>query len=359
MSLLPILLLTKLKRTTNVFDFGAIGDGVTDDSAAFSKALAFAAANGRVVTVPSLTYAIAKPIVFASVGNAVAAWGLNCEGATLVSKITDGSDVMTLISGHTVRYFRLTGGLTIKGSGKDGNGVRIFAPGGPSWFYNFLIDGLSVEGVGKAGLVVAGNSFEATIANSYFQDCLVDGAQFMNEAGGVLSTIHVNQCFFNQNKGCGLICGSNDPKMGGATDVRVTGGYIRQNGSFGAFFANGNLGAAMWGVGFENNCTALPCGDPNSAHVRSINDLTMYACQGGGNSTGQYLAWVYGVTRSVFNLCSMNTQFSSKLIRAEGQAGAIFLVQNSGDVPAIDVSAGVILTIAPGAPPPPHAIPSA
>src|SRR5882724_11859398 len=120
----------------SIFDFGAVGDGVTDDSAAFSKALQAAATKGQVVTVPGLTYAIAQPIVFASSGNVGVPWGLQCAGATLLSKITTGQDVMSLTSNNTVRYFRLTGGLKIDGSGSDGNGLHIFAPGGAIWFYN-------------------------------------------------------------------------------------------------------------------------------------------------------------------------------------------------------------------------------
>src|SRR5579883_2955859 len=71
------------RSTPTVFDFGATGDGSTDDSAAFSKALQAAAERGGVVIVPSATYAIDKTISFSSRGHIGAAWGLQCEGATL------------------------------------------------------------------------------------------------------------------------------------------------------------------------------------------------------------------------------------------------------------------------------------
>jgi hypothetical protein len=333
-------------QTKSVFDFGAVGDGVTDDSGAFRAALVYAAANGRMVKVPGFTYAINSTISFLSAGDVGTVWGLFCEGATLQSKITNGTDVMSLVSHNTVRYFRIIGGLSIKGTGTDGNGLNIFAPGGATWFYNFLISGLSVEGVGKAGLLVAGNSFESVIENSYFQDNH-DGAQFMKLQGGIVSTIHISNCFFNQNANVGITCGDLDEVFGGTTDVRISGGYIRQNGSFGALFNNGNLSAAMWGVGFENNCTLLANTDPNSAHVRSINDLTMYACQGGGNTTGRYLAWVFGIHNSIFDLCAMNTTFASKLVRAEGQTGAKFTMRGGNTGADVDLSAGLVLAVSP------------
>jgi polygalacturonase len=50
----------------SIFDFGAVGDGETDDSAAFNKALETAAREGRTVLVPGRTYAIARPIAWVS-----------------------------------------------------------------------------------------------------------------------------------------------------------------------------------------------------------------------------------------------------------------------------------------------------
>lgn len=263
----------------SVFDFGAVGNGTTDDSAAFSKALQFAAANSRIVRVPSGTYAIARPINFLSTANTPNPWGLQCEGAVLQSKITTGETVMTLTSQHTVRYFRLSGGMKIRGSGTDGNGLRIFAPSGKH-FYNFSIEGLSVEGVGKDGLLVEGNVFEASIYNSYFQDCKQNGATFAHSKGGVCSAIAVFGCYFNQNGKYGLCATHFDSQYGGATDVRVYGGYCRENKSYGFYYNNGTAGAALEQVGFENNCKALKPGDQNGAHIYGMSSMQLRSCTG-------------------------------------------------------------------------------
>src|SRR3954468_14330400 len=61
-------------------DFGAVGDGVTDDSGAFNRALAAAASQGITVLVPGRTYAIRNPITWTSNTSIGQPWGLFCQG---------------------------------------------------------------------------------------------------------------------------------------------------------------------------------------------------------------------------------------------------------------------------------------
>ena len=51
---------------TTIYDFGAKGDGSTDDGPAFNAALQWAAQNMRQVLVPGAVYAIRTPIAWAS-----------------------------------------------------------------------------------------------------------------------------------------------------------------------------------------------------------------------------------------------------------------------------------------------------
>jgi polygalacturonase len=328
------------KAGPSIFDFGAAGDGVTDDSAAFSKALLAAATTGQVVAVPGVTYAIARPITFVSSTNVGAPWGLQCAGATLLSKITTGEDVMSLTSNNTVRYFRLTGGMKIAGSGSDGNGLHIFAPGGSVWFYNATIDGLSVEGVGGHGLLFEGNVFESTVLNSYFQDCKKNGATFAQSKGGVCSAINLIGCFFNQNIGNGLSATNFDSPYGGTTDIRVYGGYCRDNQGYGFYYNNGTGGAAIDQVGFENNCRALSPGDQNGAHVYGLSRVTMRNCSGYnmyGGATYLLRGWFNGLT--VLDSCSqdaggaMAASGLSRLVQIDGSStGNVLMRACSGGI---------------------------
>lgn len=328
------------KAGPSIFDFGAVGDGVTDDSAAFSKALQAAAAQGNVVTVPGLSYAIARPITFVSSGNVGAPWGLQCTGATLVSKITTGEDVISLTSNNTVRYFRLTGGLKIAGNGSEGNGLHIFAPGGAVWFYNAAIDGLSVEGVGGHGLLFEGNVFETTVTNSYFQDCKKNGATFAQSKGGVVSAIMLIGCFFNQNNGNGLSATNFDAQYGGTTDVRVIGGYCRDNYGYGFYYNNGTGSGAIEQVGFENNCRALSPGDPNGAHVYGLSRVNLRNCCGYneyGGATYLVRGWFNGLT--ALDGCSQDAGGAmaatglSRLVQVDGSSdGNVLMRACSGGI---------------------------
>lgn len=278
---------TTSHATKTVFDFGAVGDGSTDDSGAFAQALKYAASQGQMVIVPGFTYAVKETIAFTSGGNVGQPWGLLCQGATIKSEVGGGADVMSLVSNNTVRYFQLAGGLKISGSGGDGNGLHIFAPGGSVWFYNALIDGLSVEGVGGHGLLFEGNVFESTVMNSYFQDCGKNGATFAQSKGGIVSAINLIGCFFNQNAGCGMQATNFDGTYGGTTDVRVYGGYCRDNRSYGFYYNNGTAGGTtIEQVGFENNCLSMSPGSPNGAHVYGLVGVQMRSCTGYNENGG-------------------------------------------------------------------------
>jgi hypothetical protein len=337
------------RSTPTIFDFGAVGDGSTDDSAAFSKALQAAAEHGGMVIVPAGQYAIAKTISFSSRNHIGAAWGLQCEGARLRSRITDGSDVMRMEAHHYVRYFRLTGGLTIQGTERDGNGLHILALNSIDSFYNFLIDGLSVERAGQHGCLLEGNVFECTVANSYFQDNKQNGLTLAQSHKGIISTVNIVNSFFNQNGNIGMACVNFDGPYGGPTDVRVYGGYARDNWSYGFMYNNGTRQAALHQVGFENNCHAYKPGDPNGAHVFSQVSIRMKDCAGYNQKGGATylvkgwfsgLAYLDGCTQGAD--ADMAATGKSRLIHIDGKnSGHVSMVGCSG---GFDVKAGTGVT---------------
>lgn len=51
---------TKLRETVSVKDFGAVGDGVTDDSTAFANAITFAASTGKRIYAPAGVYILSQ-----------------------------------------------------------------------------------------------------------------------------------------------------------------------------------------------------------------------------------------------------------------------------------------------------------
>lgn len=334
------------KVTKSVFDFGAVGDGVTDDSGAFNAALNYAGKQGQVVLVPGYTYAIKQPIVWSSSNDIGQPWGFQSQGAKLVSSITGQTPVISLISNNTVRYFQLTGALKIQGGGSESDGLHIYALGGSVYFYNALIDGLSVEGVGADGLVFEGDVFESTIMNSYFQDCGHNGATFAQSKGGVCSAIEIIGCFFNQNGNYGLCATNYDAYYGGTTDVRVFGGYCRDNQSYGFYYNNGTSGG-LEHVGFENNCKAMGPGSANGAHVYGLVAVEMRACSGYneyGGATYLLNGWWSGLT--YLEGCgqsaggAMAQTGMSRLVNVNGNSGGhVLMIACNGGVNVVSGTA--------------------
>jgi len=332
-----------------VFDFGAVGDGSTDDSGAFIKALEVASDRGLVVQVPSATYAVKKPISWVSTRDVGVMWGLQAQGATIRSRISGGGDVLRLQSHHTVRYFRLTGGLSIVGSGEDGCGLHILALSSRLYFYNFIIDGLSVERAGTHGGLLEGDVFECTIANSYFQDNRENGLTLANSKGGVISTVNLINCFFNQNGNFGLATINFDGAYGGPTDVRVYGGYARDNKNYGFYYNNGTGQAALHQVGFENNCRGRKPGDPDGAHVYAVVSLNMKDCAGYNEHGGAtYLVKGWFTQYATLEGCR---QAAGQAMAATGKSRLIYIDgKNSGHVymdgcgGGFDVKAGAGIT---------------
>lgn len=338
------------KHTPTVFDFGAVGDGHTDDSAAFGKALQHAAANAVMVIVPAGRYAVANTITYKSEGNVGQGWGLLCEGASLISHIDkEDADVLRLESRHIVRYFKLIGSLSIVGNRREGNGLHVMALGSRESFYNFLIDGLSVERCGGHGGLLEGNVFECTIANSYFQDMRHNGFTLAESHKGVISTVNIMNCFFNQNGQYGLATTNFDRKYGGPTDVRVYGGYARDNQGFGFYYNNGTRQASLIQVGFENNCRSLKPGDLKGAHVYGLGSMRMKDCAGynqTGGATYLLRGWFQGLTH--LDGCTQGADAAmaatgkSRLIEVNGPRGAhVYMVGCAG---GLDVVAGCGVT---------------
>jgi pectate lyase-like protein len=323
------------QTTPTIFSFGAVGDGYTDDAPAFSKALQWAAANGQMVVVPAGKYGIASTVTFNSQGNAGQGWGLIAQGANLISRITNGADVMRLQSYHIVRYFKLIGSLSIVGSGTDGNGLHIVAYGANPSFYNFLIDGLSIERCGTNGLNLDGDVFECTISNSYFQDMKQDGATLANDQGGVISTVNFVNCFFNQNGRYGLSTFMAGSQYGGPQYVQVYGGYCRQNQSYGFYYNNGTGVYWIDKVGFENNCMSKQPGDPSGAHVYALTNMNMRDCTGFDMMGGAtYLLQGWWLMKSTLDGCSnwsagaMANTGKSKLLHMNGNNQGSVVLNN-------------------------------
>jgi Pectate lyase superfamily protein len=137
-----------LAALVNVRDFGALGDGITDDSAAFAAAISVAQSRAAPVYVP----ASATPYVL---------------GATLVL------DAMTMIgdgAGSTLKVGLASGaGVHLAGSGANLIGVRVLGPGASGWPGSPSDVDLSV--VALDGVKVASEAEDVTLQSVEVAGC--------------------------------------------------------------------------------------------------------------------------------------------------------------------------------------------
>lgn len=254
--------------------FGAVGDGRADDTAALQAGLDAAfSKGGAILTIPPGSYRVTKTLRVESpegqAGIIGRHFGIRAPGARLVSAIADGSPVLQIASNSTQRFLVLEG-LQIAGSGKEGHGLVLICDNRGAYLYNACLRDIVVEGCGGDGCQMIGNVFESQIFNSYFRDNHGNGVTFAHGThGGILSAIHVFGCVFGQNGQQGVALEH------GAYDVSFNGCYFLLNGHFG--LAAGNGCTLLNGCGFENNHTAAAGPEQGNAGMRLVGFGTLLA----------------------------------------------------------------------------------
>ena len=153
---------TKLRESVSVKDFGAVGDGVTDDTAAIQAAINYVASNGGVLTLPSGTYMSDSLQV-----TPTASFKINGTGT--IKKRTNAANNMLQIQGTTlpisVTGITLDGDFTTHSEGGQGLvGYNIS---------NMIVDNVTVTDVKNSGVIIY---TDGTIhENNIVRNCTVNG----------------------------------------------------------------------------------------------------------------------------------------------------------------------------------------
>jgi len=279
------------KRMLSAADFGAVGDGVTDDTAAIQALLDSIVADSTFVEIPPGTYKISATLNLTFTQDSTAHVGIESHGAILQSAITDGTPLLRVISNAVVRFF-LIDGLQIKGNGQEGHGLVMRADNQAVFLYNCCLRDVFIEGCGGDGCVMYGNIFESQLANSFFRQNQNGLSMGNSPDGGVLSAIHLYGCVFGQNRetGCQMI--------NNATDAGFHGCYFLENGTWGANCPNGFT--LMSNCGFENNWMSAGSFAAGNAGVAFQNFGNMLACSATSRHYQTHL--VNGYVTSIFSM---------------------------------------------------------
>jgi len=260
----------KLRETVSVKDFGAVGDGVTDDTAAFNLAIAAVPSEGGTILIPSGTYKVTNIEIDKS--------------RVFLQGSNDGSSVI------------LNGGTNTPAI-KFGNGVTIIYEGG---LFNLKF-GSATGVVGVAGQCgfefakVGQFSVENVVIQS-FPAALYNGAQFTNASQFNLFNVTAQSCLndgflFNTTIDAYVTdCRADANGSSGFVFNTAEGGYFKGctaylNDSHGWFFQSDDPTTAVNKNNFFINCVGDTSGSHNWLIVDSKNSFWIGSWGGTQKST--------------------------------------------------------------------------
>lgn len=334
------------RQMASAVEFGAVGDGVTDDTHALQTALdaTLSSAGSSFLVIPPGTYKVTRPLRVALGGvpaaNITRQSGIIAHGARIASTMGNGQNVLELIGRSTVRFI-LIEGLEILGSGRDGHGITLSCDHSDKYLYNFCLRDVVVQGCGADGCRLIGNVFEGQIINCYFRGNHGNGATFAHSPhGGVLSALHAFGCVFGDNGVHGAALIDN------CYDISFHGCYFLLNGKFGLMAENGCT--LLSNCGFENNHSAAKDFENGDAGVYLNSFGTLVGCTAYSvfNQTKMVRAYLAGRLSMIGCVASGDGQAknaSLATIGGHGPGSNATLVGCSGKVDYRDGAEGVEL----------------
>jgi hypothetical protein len=207
----------KLRESVSVKDFGAVGDGVTDDTVAIQAALDAVSGTGLTLLIPpsSSFYRITATLY---PGSNTTIWGYGAEiknsGVSIFNMIwalgTDGGPYLT-----DINIFGLT--VDCNGTVLDGGGSGV----GASYCDNFRVKDCTVKNAWLQGIFFARGGRNCWISDNYVEQAFGDGIHIGDQyTGNTLENVWVtnNDVFNCFDDGIGV--------TGGAHLVWITGNNV-------------------------------------------------------------------------------------------------------------------------------------
>ena len=342
---------TKLRETVSVKDFGAVGDGVTDDSVAIQAAIDFwVTANKGTLVFDAGVYNTGSTEIVIAFNAGQEVMELYGVGATLSASadIDSGNGYALKItradSGGSPKILvrnKIITGLKVIASAGDCGGIEVDGRGvSGGWLYRLTFNNVFVESVTKHGWFLTGNFFESqfiacdtNIATNEagYHGIFID-EDGNDDASGDISSIELVSCVVSG--------GENNVKLNSAGDsIKIRGGTYLLSGKEAILGSiSGNLELNISDIHIENpwegpsavlsaswvSTTAqagiriIGRGNVTNVYIVSANDTVRQAVMGYATGAMQ----IQGVT------CINNGAVGdfAYVVRAEGtSAGKIFI----------------------------------
>ena len=225
---------SKLKDFVSVKDFGAVGDGVADDTAAIQAAIT--AADGRTVLLPAGTYKITSTLTFtptaATFEKPIRLVGEGMLSSVIDTRVASGPAISIAA---TAAYKFSTGGLLkdfsiiTNGAPANADGIRLYSA------YHLDVEKVRVNGLSGKGLHIRSSGTGDTDTTAYLRvtQCRFTGNSYgvyvkSDLSGGVpLAYADFEHCALDQNTTCGIALWSVD-------QVNIRYNTITANGTTGS-----------------------------------------------------------------------------------------------------------------------------
>lgn len=237
----------------DVTDYGAKGNGTTDDTASIQSAITLATITGGTVYFPRGLYKITSALTYTSVSTSDPGFRVNFLGdgigASAIQQFTSGTDGLSVVgmsSGAGLNIYSTISNLTFIGAGGASKGISIVNAA-----YMVVNDcqvtgwGYGLYGTGALSLLVNGVKSRFNQKGILFDNT----SQASNANAITLVGCHIGN---NTDYGC---------LVTNAGLLSVTGGAIEGNAGYGLTIAEpgggavaqASVGCAIDGVYFENN----------------------------------------------------------------------------------------------------------
>jgi hypothetical protein len=185
----PRLIESKLQDVVSVRDFGAVGDGSTDDTAAIQASLDAWVANEGSLIFPQGNYIITQPLVVTFSTNRTGRTLISGYGATIdATSVTGDALTFTITGAQTLVRNLVIEGLQINADqAVDQAAFVLQGPGAAdSYFYNNVLRDLTIAGF--TGIKLLGNVFESSVENCNIK-CPINTSNagypiFLSSSGG-------------------------------------------------------------------------------------------------------------------------------------------------------------------------------
>ena len=185
---------SKLRQYVSVKDFGATGNGSTDDTAAINTAATYARSNNVGLAIPSGTYFVSSSLNFSDI--------YVC-GMGNTSKIQSSSaqfDVVTTTGNSTFENFYIDGAWNGSTAGQTGNGISISGGSASTFAYDVYIKNVKLQNCKQSAIYILNGGY-TSIENCKSNASGLHGL-YLNGTSAAYSTSTVRACGYSAFSDC-------------------------------------------------------------------------------------------------------------------------------------------------------------